>query len=251
LPRLLARRGGRARVLQGAARHRLGDEPLPARAGRAAGDGGLGPRGALCKPDGSPTDGFAAYLGQLALGWHFCAPRDPEAKGLVERLQGFIETSFEPGRGYAGPLDFQDQLDRWFRDRANARRHRTIRAVPAERLRQELGSMRPLPERLPATARRFVIRVPAQPFLRFDRNDYSLDPRFAGRRVEVRASQRELAAVALDTGELAARHRRRFAGQLTLVAAEHGRALAELRAPGPDVEVELRPLARYDALIPA
>jgi transposase len=207
--------------------------------------------GALCRPDGSPTDGFAAYLGQLALGWHFCEPRDPEAKGVVERLQGFIETSFEPGRSYANELDFQDQLDRWFRERANARTHRTIRAVPAERLASELRSMRSLPERLPATARRFTIRVPAQPFLRFDRNDYSLDPRFAGRRVELRVSQRELVAVALDTGELVARHARRFACHLTLTAPEHERALAELRAPGPDVEVELRPLARYDQLIPA
>jgi transposase len=207
--------------------------------------------GALCRPDGEPTDGFAAYLGQLALGWNFCEPRNPEAKGLVERLQGFIETSFEPGRCYVGPLDFQDQLDRWFRERANARVHRTLRAVPAERLGEELASMRPLPERLPATARRLTIRVPAQPFLRFDRNDYSLDPGFAGRRVEVHVSQRELVAVALDTGELAARHRRRFARHLTLVAPEHERALAELRAPGPDVEVELRPLQRYDALIPA
>jgi hypothetical protein len=99
---------------------------------------GLGPRGGALPPDGSPTDGFAAYLGQLALGWHFCGPGDPEAKGLVERLQGFIETSFEPGRRFANEVDFQDQLDRWFRERANTRQHRAIRAVPAERLRQEL-----------------------------------------------------------------------------------------------------------------
>jgi hypothetical protein len=111
--------------------------------------------------------------------------------------------------------------------------------------------MRPLPERMPESDRRFVWRVPQQPYLRFDRNDYSLDPRLAGRRVEVRVSQRELVAVALDTGELAARHRRRFARQLTLVAAEHERALAELRSPGLEVEVELRPLARYDQLISA
>jgi transposase len=207
--------------------------------------------GALCKPDGEPTDGFAAYLGQLALGWHFCEPRDPEAKGVVERLQGFIETSFEPGRRFANQLDFQEQLDHWFRGRANAREHRTIRAVPAERLASEREAMRALPERMPATARRWVLRVPAQPFLRFDTNDYSLDPRFAGRRVEVRVSQHELVAVALETGEIAARHRRRFARHLTIAAHEHERALAELRAPVAEPSVEIRPLHRYDALIPA
>jgi transposase len=208
--------------------------------------------GCLCKPDGSPTDGYAAYLGQLRVGWHFCAPGDAEAKGAVERLQGYLETSFEPGRAIASHLDFQDQLDRWFWERANARLHRTTRAVPAERLTEEREAMRALPERLPATARRWVVRVPAQPFFRFDTNDYSLDPRFAGRRVEVCASQRELLAVALGTGEGVARHRRRFARHLTLVQPEHERLLRELRAGGDgEVEVETRPLARYDQLIPA
>ncbi len=207
---------------------------------------------ALCKPDGSPTDGYAAYLGSLAVGWHFCAPRDPEAKGVVERLQGYAETSFEPGRSHANELHFQDQLDRWFRDRANARTHRTTGAVPGERLASEREAMRALPERMPQTAWRRVLRVPPQPFLRYDTNDYSLDPCFAGRRVEVRAGQREVVAISLDTGELVARHRRRFARGLTIVASEHERALAQLRVDERgEVEVELRPLARYDALIPA
>src|SRR3712207_7757000 len=45
-------------------------------------------------------------------------------------LIGFLETSFEPGRGFLGPLDFQDQLDRWFAERANRRLHRTLRRRP-------------------------------------------------------------------------------------------------------------------------
>ncbi len=41
-------------------------------------------------------------------------------------------------------------------------------------------------------------------------------------------------------------------GGLTLCAPEHERALRELRSPTPgEVEVEVRPLERYDALIPA
>lgn len=207
--------------------------------------------GALHAGEGQPTDGFAAYLGQLGVGWRFCEPADPEAKGVVERLQGYAETSFEPARSFANHLDFQDQLERWFRDRANARTHRTTRAVPAERLAHERELMRALPERMPQTARRWVTRVPAQPFVRLDTNDYSLDPRFAGRRVEIRAGQRELVAVALDSGELVARHHRRFARHLTLATPEHEQALRERRSPQGEPEVEIRPLARYDRLIPA
>jgi hypothetical protein len=96
--------------------------------------------------------------------------------------------------------------------------------------------------------------VPQQPYLRVDRNDYSIDPAFAGRRVEVRVCQTELTAVVLDTGELACRHRRSFAGGLTVTDPAHQHELdrqRERRRQRHDVDVEIRPLARYDRLIPA
>jgi hypothetical protein len=95
-----------------------------------------------------------------------------------------------------------------------------------------------------------VLRVPADPHLRFDTCDYSLDPGLVGRRVEVRVTDREVLAVALDSGELACRHQRSFARHRTITAFEHARALRTQRGHV-DVEpsVEVRPLARYDALI--
>ena len=205
--------------------------------------------GALHAGGGRPTDVYAAFCGQLALDWHFCEPADPEAKGLVERLQGYLETNFEPGRLFANELDYQLQLDAWF-DKANARTHKTLRARPVDRLVEERELMRPLPERPPDTDRRLVMRVAPDPYLRFETNDYSLDPRVVGRRVDVRVSQRELAAVCLDTGELAARHERSFARRRTITALAHARALKERRGePESDPVVEERPLARYDALI--
>ena len=114
--------------------------------------------------------------------------------------------------------------------------------------------MRPLPASLPDTDRRFVRRVPAQPYLRVDRNDYSIDPAFAGRRVEARVTQEHVTAIVLDTGELACRHRRSFAGGLTFTDPAHQTELEQLRArrrQRHEIEVEVRPLSRYDALIPA
>ncbi len=208
--------------------------------------------GAVHAGSGRPTEGFAAFCGQLAVGWRILAPSDPESKGALERTHRFLRQSFEPARSFANHLDYQDQLDRWFAGRANRRFHRGIRARPSERLEAERARMRPLPERMPPTAVRRVLRVPQQPYLRWDTNDYSLDPRFAGRRVEVRVGQAEIAAIALDTGELCARHRRSFAKHLTLTDPGHQAALERLRGTRRrEPEVELRPLARYDALIPA
>jgi hypothetical protein len=163
-----------------------------------------------------------------------------------------MRTNFLPGRWFANELDFQAQLDGWC-EQANRRVHRTTRAIPAERIVQERERTRPLPP-VPDVDRRFVWRVAQQPYLRVDRNDYSIDPRFAGRRVEVRVSQREVRAVVLDSGELACRHRRSFAAGLTFTDPAHQSELELARARRrlrDQVEVEIRPLARYDAVIPA
>lgn len=199
---------------------------------------------------GRPTTDFAAFCGQLRVGWHFCAKGDPQAKGAVERLQDFIERSFEPGRCFANELDYQLQLDAWFDDRANPRMHKTLRERPIDRLIAERAAMAALPTAAPDTDRRWVLRVAPDPYLRFDTCDYSLDPGMVGRRVEARITDREVSAVALDTGELACRHPRSFAKHRTITALEHARTLKvqrEQRRAEPVVEV--RSLARYDQLI--
>ena len=209
--------------------------------------------GAIHAGGGRPTDAFAAFCGQLGVGWVILDAGDAQAKGVLERSHRFMRSNFEPGRRFANPTDFQLQLAGWC-DRVNQRVHRTIRAVPGERLLEERERMRPLPGRLPDCDRRQVTRVPQQPYLRLDRNDYSIAPAFAGRRVELRVSQAEITAIVLDTGELACRHRRSFAGGLTFTDPAHQTELERLRQrrrQRHDVDVEIRPLARYDALIPA
>lgn len=205
---------------------------------------------------GRPTVDYAAFCGALRVDWHFCERSDPQAKGVVERLQDFMERSFESGRCFANELDYQLQLDGWFDERANARVHKTLRARPVDRLLEERAVMAALPARAPDTDRRWALRVAPDPYLRFDTCDYSLDPRLVGRRVEARVTEREILAVALDTGELACRHPRSFAKHRTITALEHARVLKAQRQERrggdrdrgePDVEV--RSLASYDALI--
>ncbi|MFE4756460.1 hypothetical protein ACFRIB_40700 [Streptomyces mirabilis] len=94
------------------------------REGRDANGAGVG-RGRL-------TAGFAAFAGLLVAKIHLCRPRDPEAKGLVERANGYLETSFLPGLTFSGPGDFYTQLITWPAV-ANRRVHRTLQTRPTER----------------------------------------------------------------------------------------------------------------------
>ena len=118
--------------------------------------------GAIHAGGGRPTEEFAGFCGQLAVGWLILEPADPESKGALERSHRFMRTNFEPGRRFCSELDYQAQLDAWT-GRANARTHRTIRAVPAERLQAERQRMRALPERMPETDRGFVAGSPSSP----------------------------------------------------------------------------------------
>ncbi len=140
--------------------------------------------GCLHAGRGRPTHVYAGFCGQLKLDWYFCATADPQAKGAVQRLQGYMESNFEPGRRFANHLDFQLQLDAWLQ-KANARTHKALRARPIDRLNEERQVMRELPEQELNVDRRLVTRVPPDPHVRVDTNDYSLDPRLVGRRVEV------------------------------------------------------------------
>ncbi|MEU8926613.1 hypothetical protein AB0D10_37785 [Kitasatospora sp. NPDC048545] len=93
---------------------------------------------------GRPTSEFAALAGLLATRLLFCRPRDPEAKGLVERANGYLETSFLPGRTFTGPGDFNAQLAAWLQI-ANRRRHRTIDARPVDRWETDRAAMLAIP----------------------------------------------------------------------------------------------------------
>jgi hypothetical protein len=69
-------------------------------------------------------------------------------------------------------------------------------------------------------------------------------------------TDREVLAVALDSGALGCRHQRSFARHRTITALEHARTLKAQRQqrrgrdqPAREPEVEVRSLTRYDQLI--
>jgi Mu transposase, C-terminal domain len=105
------------------------------------------------------------------------------------------------------------------------------------------------PPVLPDPSWRFSTRLPRDHYVRVDTNDYSVNPRFVGRRVEVRVTLDEV-TVTCDGVEVA-RHRRCLAKRQTLLLAEHARTLRAMRteaivaAAFTDV-VEERDLAVYD-----
>jgi transposase len=90
-----------------------------------------------------------ASRGTLAAGVYVCQPADPEAKGLVERFQDYLERSFLPGREFASPADFNAQVAGWVAP-VNTRFRRHLECAPSDRIAADRAAMIPLPPVTPA-----------------------------------------------------------------------------------------------------
>ena len=195
------------------------------------------------------ADGVAAFMGTLATKLVLLPPKDPESKGVVERRNGWFETSFMPGRVFGSPADFNAQLFDWV-DRANARVVRTTGAAPLDRLDADRAAMLPLPPRPLHLGWRNRIRLGRDYYVRVDTNDYSADPAVIGRLVDVTADL-DRVQVRAD-GRIVAAHSRVWARGTTVTDPVHVQTAARLRqqfqhpravAAGDDLT---RDLADYD-----
>ncbi|MEU8425611.1 IS21 family transposase [Micromonospora sp. NPDC048835] len=198
------------------------------------------------------TETMNAFRGTLGVKVIQCRPADPEAKGLVERANGYLETSFLPGRRFGSAHDFNAQLTEWL-TRANNRQHRVLGCRPVDRWDADRAAMLSLPPVAPVVGWRQATRLPRDHYVRLDANDYSVHPSVVGRRVEVTADCDQV-QVSCD-GRLVAQHERCWAGHQTITDPVHRQAAADLRAaaqhtpvPAVDAQVERRALSDYDRM---
>lgn len=197
------------------------------------------------------AEGVSAFAGTLATSVQRLKPNDPESKGLVERRNGYFETSFMPGRDFASPADFNAQFGDWL-TLANSRVVRTIKARPVDLLEADRAAMLPLPPVAPALGWVNRVRLGRDYYIRVDSNDYSVDPAVIGRFVDVHA---DLSRVEVrHEGRLVAAHDRVWARGQTITDPAHVRAAKRLReqfqrpapAPEPLDDALVRDLTDYD-----
>jgi transposase len=192
--------------------------------------------------------GVAAFAGVLATRIVQVKPYDPESKGVVERANQFLETSFLPGRAFTSPEDFNAQLGQWL-PKANARLVRRTGARPADLLAQDKAAMLALPPVPPVTGFAARARLPRDYYVRMGSNDYSVHPQAIGRFVDVTADL-EAVTISLE-GRCVGSHSRSWAAGQTITDPDHVEAARTLRKafqnPEPFGDTSgLRDLADYD-----
>jgi hypothetical protein len=172
------------------------------------------------------AEGVASFMGTLATRLVLLPPNDPQSKGLVERRNGWFETSFMPGRSFGSPDDFNTQFSDWL-STANARIVRTLGAAPVDRLDVDLAAMLPLPPIPLHLGWRNRIRLGRDYYVRLDTNDYSVDPAVIGRLVDVTADLDRVRVRA--NGRVVADHPRVWARGTTVTDPVHVEIAAALR----------------------
>jgi transposase len=199
---------------------------------------------------GRVSQAMTGFAGTLGVGVRLAPARDPEFKGMVERNNGYFETSFLPGR----------TITSWLAEKANTRQVRSTGGRPVDLLAAERPAMLALGPIAPPTGLRTRTRLGRDYYVRVDGCDYSVDPRVIGRFVDVTAT---LDTVTVRCGDqIVAIHPRCWAKARTLtdpahqaIAADLRRALnldrerrASRRAHPDGHPVALRALPDYDAL---
>ena len=129
-----------------------------------------------------------------------CKPGDPEAKGLVERANGYLETSFLPGRRFASLAGLQRAAGNAGCARANGGITRPRRCDPWDRIVEDRAAMLALPPVLPDPAWRETNRLGRDHWVRVGTCDYSVHPKAIGRRVEVRMDLDEVVVTCAGDG---------------------------------------------------
>ena len=199
---------------------------------------------------------FAEFRGLLGCEVVVLPPREPEHKGIAERNNDYLETSFLPGREFASPADFNAQQGEWMA-LANSRFKRVLGCAPADRIAADRAAMAALPPIAESSLGwHNRIRLPRDHYVRIDTCDYSVDPAVIGRMVAVRADLEQVRVTC--EGQLVACHDRSWVAHQTITDPGHKAAAdvmraerlrAKLAARPAAVQVEQRDLSRYDALL--
>jgi hypothetical protein len=152
-----------------------------------------------------PTADYVRFANHYSFRPDFCHGQDPESKGRVENLVGYVKSDLMiPAELTVGDLAGANAAGVGWCVEVNAAWHSEICAVPAVRLAKEVELLRPLPS-LRATIGKVVIRkVDRLCCVRFGSARYSVPLAHIGSQVEVRVADGRVQVISL--GQIVADH---------------------------------------------
>ena len=173
----------------------------------------------------------------LALSAHYrfepraCAPYRPNEKGRVERAIRDVRENFFAARAFRSLAELNAEARAWSLEIAKERRIPDARETTCEAgYVEELPKMLELPADDFPIEERVVVQSGKTPYVRFDKNDYSVPHTHVRRQLLVVATDERVRVMdpeAPATSQLIATHTRSFDRDLRIEAKDHLQALTE------------------------
>jgi len=137
------------------------------------------------------NDAFLDFMLRFNINPVACNVRSPQEKGKIESGIKYIRNNFLPARKFKDLEDINLQALKWLDGSANIRVHNTTGERPIERLCKK--SLSPLPPNMPDCRETTTCRVHKDFGVRFDKNIYTVPPTNIGKKVTVKADNRNIA----------------------------------------------------------
>jgi transposase len=152
-----------------------------------------------------PTPAYVRFATHYGFRPDFCEGADPESKGLVENLVGYVKSDLMiPEQLSVADLAGANEKGRLWCDEVNGVVHSEIAAIPAERLAKERELFGDLPSLRAQIGKIVTRKVDKLSCVRFGSARYSVPNDHIGRSVELRIKDGVITVVFL--GEIIAEH---------------------------------------------
>lgn len=156
------------------------------------------------------------------------APARGNEKGRVERAIRYVRTSFIPGRTWRDIGDLNDQAARWCDGLSSDRPCPEQRAITVRQaFEQEQAHLLALPDDEFPAEERVEVHVGKTPYVRFDRNDYSVPHTHVRRTLTLIANLERVRVVDGTSSDVVAEHARCWDRGQQIERVEHVAALVE------------------------
>jgi len=91
---------------------------------------------------------FASYLQKRKFRVYMCRKNDPESKGRIENVVGFVKRNFAHNRMFYNLDRWNEDCISWLKRRGNGKVHGTTKKIPAEVFEEERKYLRPVLEKI-------------------------------------------------------------------------------------------------------
>jgi len=94
------------------------------------------------------THQFANYLQKRKFRIHMCRKADPESKGRIENVVGFVKNNFAHNRIFHNLDKWNEATLGWLERRGNGKSHGTTKKIPAEAFTKERKYLKPVTDKI-------------------------------------------------------------------------------------------------------